>query len=190
MSVKPVKILIAIGVAVIHVDLIGSLQRWSRTIDHATLQSSSSDSIFVALPTPKGTRMDDVPMPIVRLSSVSLALPTLIDVVFEDPDADTIPGIIAATSAPQPLRSAVVEHSAYALRAGLTPGESVTIVLSVEVLADGSVGQVSVQSSSGNPSVDLEAIALARAVRWVPGTLHRHAISMRVQYSVTLSVPA
>lgn len=42
--------------------------------------------------------------------------------------------------------------------AGLQPGEAQTVVLSVQVLADGSVGQMSVISSSGNLAVDEEAL--------------------------------
>jgi TonB family protein len=117
-------------------------------------------------------------------------LPTLVDITFEDPDADLVPGVIAPTSAPYPDPSGGVDASAFAIQAGLVPGESVTIILQVNVLPDGSAGAIALQSSSGNPSADSEAIAFARALRWIPGTLQRRAVSMLIQYAVTLTAPS
>jgi TonB family protein len=122
-----------------------------------------------------------------RLSSPGLEIPALTGVTFEDPDADVVPGIIGGASAPQPLEPPRDEAALHAARAGLVSGESVTVVLSVEVRSDGSVGQVSLLNPSGNSSVDLEAMAFARSVHWVPGTVNRHATAMRVQYTMTLS---
>jgi TonB family protein len=178
-------VVIAVSVGLTHLTIIGALNRFAGRQGGIDSDSPPLELISVAIPTPKPAATGHVPVPAVHLSSPVLEVPTLTEVTFEDPDAD----ILGATSAPQPLLPPVAETARHAVRAGLLAGESVTVVLSVEVLPDGSVGLVSLQSPSGNPSADLEAMAFARTVRWIPGTLGRHAVSMRVQYAVTLTAP-
>jgi TonB family protein len=166
--------------------MLGAVDRFARQPDSADSDTSSVDTISVTILTVhRKTFGYALPRPL--LMSPTLRVPTLTQIVFEEPEPDDVPGIIGATSAPHPFGLPAALSALHAARAGLLAGESITVVLSVEVLPDGSVGQVSVQSSSGNPSADLEALALARDMRWVPGTLRRHAVSMRVQYSMTLT---
>lgn len=81
--------------------------------------------------------------------------------------ADANPG--AVTTAPQPLDSELPDMRPYAQLAGLRPGESAVVVLRVEVLLSGQVGQVEVDVSSGSRQVDEAAMAYARLLAWVPG---------------------
>ncbi len=190
MGIRPVRALMALGVALVHVGVLGLLVCWAPLPSSMRLDASSSDSWIVTFPPPPSLKTGDVPLPVLHLSSPHPTQPTLVNVTFEDPDADIVPGVTAATSAPHPDPADRIDETLFALRAGLMTGESVTIVLRVDVLPDGSIGDVSVQSSSGNPAADLEALALARARRWIPGTLHQHAVAMRIQYVVTLTAPA
>lgn len=178
--------LIAVSVGLIHLAMIAVVSGFAARQDSAESDTPSADPIVaMILPTPRTTVGHVLPRP--QLLSAALNIPTLTEFTFEEPDADEVPGVIGVMSAPRPLGLRAAVAALHAARAGLLAGESVTVVLSVEVLPNGSVGQVSVQSSSGNPSVDLEAVALARDMQWLPGTLRRHAVNMRVQYPVTLT---
>jgi TonB family protein len=113
---------------------------------------------------------------------------TITNVTFEDPDADLVPGIIGPSSAPQPDLTVVVDPAPYALRAGLNTGEAVTVILAVEVLADGSAGQVIVVTGTGNSMIDAAAMEYARSLRWIPATMNRRAKVTRITFPVTLSL--
>ena len=106
--------------------------------------------------------------------------------VFGDPDLDVVPGVIGAVSAPHPESIPPRDTDLFALRAGLQPGEAQSVVLSVQVLADGSVGQLSVISSSGNAAVDEEAMRYVLSLDWIPGSRNRHATEMQISWPVTL----
>ncbi len=131
---------------------------------------------------------DTTVLPALRLVTPSIGIGSLVDVRFDDPDADLVPGVTAEVSAPHPSTSQDTSAASFALRAALQPGTSVTVILSVEVLPDGSAGQVSVVAGSGNALVDAQATAYVRALRWIPGSVHRHATIMRIQFPVTLSI--
>jgi TonB family protein len=185
--VRPSEALIAVSVGLVHLAMIGAVDRFAGQQESAGSDTSSAAPLSVTILSTQGTMLGHV-LPRPQLLSPALEVPTLTEFIFEEPEGDEVPGIIGAASAPHPFLELPATIAAlHAARAGLIAGESVTVVLSVEVFSDGSVGQVSVQSSSGNPSADLEAIALAREMRWFPGTLRRHALGMRVQYSVTLT---
>jgi TonB family protein len=70
--------------------------------------------------------------------------------------------------------------------AGLQRGEVATVVLTIEVLPDGTVGSVEVARGFGDASVDAEAVAYGRRLRWTPGTREHHAEVMRINFPVTL----
>lgn len=183
------ELVIAVSVGLLHVAMIGAVDRFAGRA--ATTESETTSEIppppilATILTSPRTSFTHILPRP--ELLSPTLAVPTLTEFAYEEPDPTEVPGIIGATSAPHPLSLSATVAAQHAVRAGLLAGESVTVVLSVEVLPDGSVGRVSVQSSSGNPEVDLEAVASVRDMRWIPGTQRRHAIAMRVQYSLTLT---
>lgn len=97
--------------------------------------------------------------------------------------------MIGEASAPLPAPQPPMDMGLYAARAGLLPGEAVTVVCSIEVLPDGTVGRVSIQSSPGNVAIEAQAIAYVHAMHWIPGTVHHRATPMQFQYAVTLMAP-
>lgn len=78
----------------------------------------------------------------------------------------------AVSVAPQLLDADRPDVVPFARKAGLLPGESAVVVLNVEVLADGRVGQVQVDTSSGSDQIDQVAMEYARLLAWIPGRLH------------------
>jgi TonB family protein len=92
-------------------------------------------------------------------------------VVLEDPTEKTMtvpaPPVVrfaeinaaAVIVAPQLLDTDPPDMAPFARQAGLRPGESAVVVLRVEVLPDGHVGQVEVDVSSGSRQMDEAAMA-------------------------------
>jgi hypothetical protein len=131
---------------------------------------------------------DAVILPEVRLASPTLDKTRITNVVFDDPDANLLAGIIGPASAPQLDPAVVVDPIRYALRAGLNTGEAITVILAVEVLVDGSAGQVIVVTGTGNSLIDRAAIDYARSLRWIPATINRRATVTRITFPVTLNL--
>jgi TonB family protein len=129
---------------------------------------------------------DAVPIPEVQMKAPEFEVEAPVHIVFEDPDWDTVPGVVGQISAPRPASSNYEGTAAYAQRAGMAPGELATVVLGVRVLANGSVGEVSVVISSGNVAADVQAVNYVTALRWTPGSRNHHATDMRIRWSVTL----
>ena len=132
---------------------------------------------------------DTVPIPEVQVHLQEPDLKTLQLVRFEDSSSD-ISGVIGSTSSPQLARAQIVDPVLYARRAGLTSGHSVTVLLVVEVLADGSVGAVTLLRGTASPAIDTAALEYARLLRWTPGTVNHQARAMRISLPVTLANPA
>ncbi len=109
----------------------------------------------------------------------SLPAPPVIN--YAEPNAQ------AVSVAPQLLDTAPPDTEPFAKLAGLLPGESAVVVLRVEVLSDGRVGQVQVDVSSGKSEVDEAAIDYARELAWIPGRLHGMEQSTWVRQSVRLA---
>jgi TonB family protein len=130
---------------------------------------------------------DAVPLPQLHLTEASFDDTAPTQMIFGDPDWDLVPGVIGAVSTPHPVLSQNDDTDLFARRAGLQPGEAMTVVLSVQVLAEGSVGQMSVMSSSGNPAVDEEAMSYILSLGWIPGSRNRHATDMQIAWPVTLA---
>lgn len=131
---------------------------------------------------------DVVPLPQVKWRVPPIDRPTLTQVRFVDPDADLVHGVIAPASAPREDPARRIDMEFYAYQAGLVAGQAATVVLSIEVRADGTVGDVSVLNSSGNVAVDEEAIVYVHMLHWIPGSVNRHARAMRIRWPVTLRV--
>jgi TonB family protein len=127
-----------------------------------------------------------MPLPQLHLTEVRFDDTAPTQMVFGDADWDLVPGVIGAVSTPRPVLSENNDTDLFARRAGLKPGEAMTVVLSVQVLAEGSVGQLSVISSSGNPAMDEEAMSYVLSLRWIPGSHNRHATDMQIAWPVTL----
>jgi TonB family protein len=131
-----------------------------------------------------------VPLPKLSLPAPKFDLNTLTAIAFQDPDWDVVPGVIGASSAPQLAPDQWADPKLYAQRAGLSAGQSATVLLSLEIRTDGTVGQFSVLVSCGDSMIDQQAIRYALSLQWIPGSVRRHAHAMRVQFPVTLSIPA
>lgn len=63
-----------------------------------------------------------------------------------------------------------------------------TVQLSVEVLPDGSVGNVRLDSSSGYPKLDEAALRIARSWRFIPGTRDGAAVAMWKRVPITFQL--
>jgi len=133
--------------------------------------------------------MDVVAMPEVKLGHIGLNTRELTQVRFEDAEQGDVAGVVATTSAPRLTETCaqVCDPVRFAEEAGLTPGQSVTVVLVIEVLADGSTGSTDIAMSSGNSATDATAIQYARSLRWIPGTRNHQALSVRIRFPVTLA---
>jgi TonB family protein len=96
------------------------------------------------------------------------------------------PNGAAVSVAPQWDDSSAVDESPYARAAGLVPGEGATVVLRMEVLPAGTLGQVIVDGSSGKMQVDLQAVEFARAQHWIAGAVDGTPRSMWIRWAIRL----
>lgn len=118
-------------------------------------------------------------------------LETLSDPVMGLPSPPTVsleqlnPEAVAV--APRLLDDDPPDMALYARLAGLRPGESAVVVLRIEVLADGRVGQVEVDVSSGSRQVDEAALAYVQALKWIPGRLHGAEDTTWIRHGVLLT---
>jgi len=133
--------------------------------------------------------MDVVATPEVKLTTLRSNVAELTQVRFEDAEQGDVADVVATASAPRLTETCaqVCDPSRFVANAGLAPGQAVTIVLVIEVLADGSTGSTDVFKSSGNSAADAAAVQYARSLHWVPGTRDRQALSMRIRFPVTLA---
>jgi TonB family protein len=132
------------------------------------------------------TAKNAVPVPEVLLQNPRVTPPSITEVRFESSEWGDISGVVAAASAPQLSRLQPVSVDTFARRAGLKDGQAASVVLTVEILPDGTVGRVELLQGSGNPDADVAAVAYARELRWIPGTLDHRAQVMRINLPVTL----
>jgi len=153
---------------------------------------------------PRVTRGSDSTTVIVRLiqprlephDSHSLKSPRMV-VVTSAPEPDLaleIPPMSFATdrnslatlAAPMLDADTGVDMLPYAREAALRAGEGATVVLRIEVLADGLPGRIAVDVSSGSDRVDQAAADYARAHRWIPGETAGVATAMWVRWGIRL----
>lgn len=99
---------------------------------------------------------------------------------------ETPPNPGATISAPVIQNVEEISKAPFVREAALLPGESGAVVLRIEVLADGAVGQVDVEVSSGSRQIDAAAVAYVRQLRWNPGRLNGVAQPVWIRWGVTL----
>lgn len=75
----------------------------------------------------------------------------------------------------------------YAALAGIDPGKSVRVILSVDVTELGEAGEVRVVVGSGNPAADDVAMKYARALRWSPAKVQGRPSRMNIRLPVVLA---
>ena len=135
-------------------------------------------------------KWDTVPAPPMEMESVPVDVngPRLVQ--FDDAEDDSLSGVIGPASAPRLSRFQSVDVGDFARRAAIMPGHPLTVVLSVQVSAEGGAIAVDVVRSCGLTAGDRSAIDYALLLRWIPGTVDRVPRSMRVILPVTLVAPA
>lgn len=186
MRALPSKFTLAVPILAAHfavlIGLNGAMTRY--TFSDSTYREVSAIASFII---GGADSWDTVPLPEVAFEApkVDATAPMLIQ--FEDPDETDLSGLVGSSSAPRLARIQPTNAAPFALRAGLTPDQVVTVVLIVEVLSDGTVGTVNISRGNGNAAVDAAAIEYVRALRWIPGTAEQRSQSMRISVPVTLS---
>jgi len=96
--------------------------------------------------------------------------PLLYDAAIPEIEEPTIAVLGVGTMPPHP-DDAAIDPAPFARQAGLQPGDGATIVLRLQVLWTGDVGDVEVDVSSGAPAIDRAAIDYARAIPWIGGMI-------------------
>jgi TonB family protein len=80
----------------------------------------------------------------------------------------------------------VVESAPFAGRAHLRDGAVATVLLALQIAADGSVLSARIVRSDGDESVNTAAVDYARATRWIPGSIDGAAQPMEASLTVIL----
>jgi TonB family protein len=177
---------IAAGVAIVHAAVLPGLLASPVGAEGRLAIPEDSPVVMAAFIAAERRAYDRVPIPEVILESPHVNLNSIRLIQFESEDWGDISAVVASSSAPQLSRFQPVDAAAFARRAGLAPGQVASVVLTVEVLPDGTVGSVEVARGFGDPVVDAAAIAYGRLLRWIPGTRDHRAETMRVSLPVTL----
>jgi TonB family protein len=126
--------------------------------------------------------LEEQPAPVAptpTLTEPALPLET-IDIPLEA----ELPATAVMNSAPVPAATQPFTADEFAARASLSLTEEATVVVLVEVLADGTVGSVTVDRGSGDAQVDAVALGYVRWMRWIPGFTSGAAVAARVRYGV------
>jgi protein TonB len=92
----------------------------------------------------------------------------------------------ATMSAPTLKGGTLINMAPYNTQAGLLPGEGATVILRIEVLANGEPGRMAIDVSSGSQQVDTAAMDYARQLRWFAGRTNEKAEAMWIRWSVRL----
>lgn len=103
------------------------------------------------------------------------------------PEFRTDPEAGVRLSPPQVDISLPVDPAPYAQSAGLHAGQSAAVLLVIDVLSDGTTGDVSVKITGGTAVIDAAAIAYARALRWIPAVLDGKSVKSRTLFGVNLT---
>ena len=175
---------IATTVAMVHVAVVAFL---ANLAIHVQRDASfpSEDPTMVVFIAEQPTR-DVEPIPEVALATPRTTLNAITMIQLESEDWGDISGVVAPCSAPTLSRFQPVSAAAFARRAGLRQGQAASVVLTIEVLPDGTVGMIEVAKGFGDPAVDAAAVAFARSLRWIPGTRDHQAEAMHINVPVTL----
>jgi TonB family protein len=188
-SLKRMEPKLVVGASVLLVHLAALATLCGLVVKATPRASSSQDTVAHAFIVVQRPEADTAPIPEIHIHPIRIDLNALQMIRFEDPDPLDISGIIGASSAPQLSTVQLVDSEDYASRVGVQPGHSATVLLAIEVLRDGSVGEVSLIRGSGSPAADSAAIEYAHLLRWTPGTVDHQAQVMRITFPVTLSRP-
>jgi TonB family protein len=177
---------IAAAVVIAHVIALAWLMTWTTQGVRERDAAQKNPTIIAGFIIDDERTRDRLPIAEVALETPRIALQSITQVQFESAEWGDISGVTASSSAPQLSRFQPITPALFARRAGLASGQAASVVLTVEILPDGTVGTVEVTRSFGDPAIDAAAVAYARRLRWVPGTQNHHAQAMRINLPVTL----
>jgi TonB family protein len=162
------------------------LTKWTVTDVRARDAAQNSPTVIAGFIINESRPQDTVPIADVALETPTVELQSITQIQFESAEWGDISGVTASSSAPQLSQFQPVNPATFARRAGLAAGQAASIVLTVEILPNGTVGSVEVSRGFGDPVVDAAAIAYARRLRWIPGTQNHHAQAIRINLPITL----
>lgn len=123
---------------------------------------------------------------VVPTSSLDTDLPIEIDAPALAPDA--IP--TEQTESPRIDPDFQVSSAPFVSRAQLSAGEVATIILMLQIAADGSVISAEIVRSSGGEAASAAAIDYAKATRWIPGSIDGEPQAMQASLTVILGEKA
>jgi TonB family protein len=177
--------LVAGTVLAVHIVAVGWACRWASGAV-APLSAPQPDVVSATFIIDETPASDSLPIAEVDLKILPVSSDAIRLVRFKSEEWGDISGVTAPSSAPQLSRFQAVTAASFARRAGLAAGQAVSVVLTVEIRTDGTVGTVEMPRGSGDSAIDAAAVAYARHLRWVPGTQDHRAQTMRINLPVTL----
>jgi TonB family protein len=172
----------------LHLVLLASFDRLAS--QRVELASTPTEFYAIAQLIVQSPKWDRVPAPEVEMESVPIDVngPRLVQ--FDDSEDESLSGVVGPASAPRLSRFQSADVGDFARRAAILPGHPMTVVLSVQVSADGGASAVDIVRSCGLAAADRSAIDYALLLHWIPGTVDHAPRSMRVILPVTLVAPA
>jgi hypothetical protein len=115
----------------------------------------------------------DAPLPALQLDAPAIAY-------------DVARNAGAGVAAPSLRPDNAVGLAPFIAQAALLPGEGATVVLKIEVLANGEPGRIDIDTTSGSQQVDQAAIDYARQQRWYAGRIGDVIQAMWIRWGVRL----
>jgi len=181
------KVLVWTAILLIHGFLIWQLAAWSpwREARPPTNSPIFADLMLGNVLFESGDRSSPAPLSQSELPIAKSEPPLL--------PADAWPGEEESSSvasnefAPPTLAMKSPDTAPYAALAGIDPGKSVRVILSVDVTELGEAGEVRVVVGSGNPAADDVAMKYARALRWSPAKVQGRPSKMNIRLPVVLA---
>lgn len=113
-----------------------------------------------------------------------LPAPTLPEIEDDAQVAEPQPRQPAQFSPPRTAGGGAENLAQFAQSAALSPGQMARVILRVEVLRDGSTGDVKVDTASGNDAADQAAIRYVRSLEWIPASQDGEPVTMVVRFPV------
>ncbi len=153
-----------------------------------TLSHDATPPVFVASAVVKSEAVVELSAP--SLTNKLLTIPIAVRLSLAMPQIDAAASETDAQNSAPVLASVVPEEMRLALaqRAGLHAQEQVTVLLRIEILATGQVGEVVVERSGGTPAMDAAAMDYVRMLHWIAGRRGGEPAACIIRWGVRLGV--
>lgn len=125
-----------------------------------------------------------MPARLLSVDRVDAEPPVLRDIEVEETPAG-MAGHSGSTIPPHP-NGEPIDTLPFARQAGLPQRAGATVVLRVQVLGNGAVGQVLVDVSGGSSQIDQAAVAYVRALKWLGGRIDDKPETLWIRWGVRL----